>query len=135
MNLTKRIMAIVLVMVFALALTACKKEESIEGNWKLTGGTFVTDTLGVPEGESLDDYFITVTFNFSNDGKFNMELSVMGVAEVVEGNYEIKDGKITMTPTDGTEGDPEIVEYKLEGDTLSFTGESSFGGMVLTRQK
>lgn len=132
MNLTKRIMAIVLVMVFALALSACKKEESIEGTWKLTGGTFVTDAIGVPEGESLDDYFITVTFNFSNDGKFNIELSVMGVAEVFEGNYEIKDGKVIMTPT---EGDPEIVEYKLEGDTLSFSGESSFDGMVLTRQK
>lgn len=134
MKLTKRILAVVLVMVFALALTACGKKNDIEGTWKLTGGAMIDALVGgeLPEGMTLEDLGFVLTFEYKDGDKFAMNMSAMGESETGEGTYKIEDGKITMT----VDGDPLTCEYKIDGDTLTLLDVGEFGGdMIFTKSK
>jgi len=128
----KRIAAIMLVLVMAFAMTACKKDNEIVGTWTMTGGAMV-DMLAadMPEGTTLESLGIVLKFIFEDDGDFKMEMDVLGETESGEGSYEIDGNKVTMT----IDGDPLTCEFKVDGDTLTLVGVEDFGGdMIFTRK-
>lgn len=134
MNLVKRILAVALVMVFALALTACgKKGDDITGTWILTGGAMIDMMAAeLPEGMTMADMGVEISFTFEKDDKFAMNMTAFGETETENGTYKIEDGKLTMT----VEDDPVTCEYKLDGDTLTLLNVEEFeGDMVFTKKK
>lgn len=122
----QKIICLVLVVVFALAVAGCggSANKGIEGKWKFAGG----------ESEMAEDmaHYINLsggklTFEFDKTGlseeeKANIELmeSLMGMMEI---KYEVvSDTELKLTMSAFGESQEETMEYKLDGDKLTFAG-------------
>lgn len=120
----KRVFLIILAVLLIVSLTACGKK-GLEGKWRYVAG----DT------GSLEEFGNALIMNFNN-GKLTMELDpkatgitaeqrqaftqLMGMTTMT---YVIKSAtQIEMTMTMFGETDTSTVDYKLDGDTLTFQG-------------
>lgn len=116
-----RILATAMLMIMALTLTACG--DDLEGSWKLTGGTALSDFIGADEGMSLEDMGMSITFSFNSGNKFVMSMSAFGVSDSYNGTWKTDGDTLTMT----VDGDPMVCSYIISGDTLTLA--VSDGGM------
>ena len=114
----KRIAAVMLVLVMALALTACGKAK-LDGAWTITGGTFIDGLVGEMGIEDLASVGLEIVFEFKDDGVFAVGMNMYGVSEVSEGTWEVDGDKVTMT----VEGDPLEATFEVKGDKLTLTTE------------
>lgn len=67
---------------------------------------------------------MSMTMEFTADGKAIMTMTVFGEAQVEEGDYMVQDGQIFV------DGDP--AQYTIEGDTMTLSYEGQFQ-MSMTR--
>lgn len=128
MKMTKRILAAMLMLAMAFMLTACGSD--LKGAWKLTGGTALSEALGM-EGMDLAAMGIDIMFKFNDDDEFVVEMSAMGVSETVTGTWEEDGDSVTMT----VEGEPLTCTWDIDGDVLTLTvseGDAS-GSMVFEK--
>lgn len=129
-----KLIAVLMLVVLAFGLTACgSKEQSIVGKWSLDA-----DSMLAMSGEDLSSMseeekelmkgmlaMMSMTMEFTADGKAIMSMTMMGETETEETTYSLEDGKLVM------EGEP--AEYKVEGDKLSITAEGQT--LVMTKVK
>ena len=95
----KRIAAALLVLVMALALTACGKVE-FDGKWKVTGGTVIESLLEGTDVDSLDAVGMELTYEFKDENTLISSVSVLGSTETNEFSYEFKDDTLTIYDED-----------------------------------
>lgn len=134
MKLNKKWIAVLLLVVMALCLTACgeKKEEAkpteapkptIVGKWQMDIKS-VLKMSGISEAEYeqmkplIGD--MSATMEFTEDGKVYLVVTAMGQSETEEEAYSVDGDKLTMSGSTGT--------YKIDGDKLTITQD----GMSLT---
>lgn len=121
----KMISLISLLMVLVLVLTACGGGGgSIEGTWKLTGGS----------GEGLGNDFTqalqmitsmggSLTMTFKN-GKVTLDMSILGQSQQEESTYKVNGNKLEI------EGSS--VEFTIKGNTLTMSADGT--SMTFERQ-
>ena len=127
----KRIILAVLLIAALLTLTACGN--NVEGTWKLKSGALIDLPMG---GTSLAD-MVSITMTLKS-GKLTMSAGgaqTMGLGFSVETTYKTQGNKITIDPITafGTTGQSVTYEYKVDGDTLTFTGDGKT--IVFEKQK
>lgn len=129
-----KLIAVLMLVVLAFGLTACgSKEQGIVGKWSLDA-----DSMLAMSGEDLSSMseeekefmkgmlaMMSMTMEFTADGKAILSMTMMGETETEETTYSLEDGKLVM------EGEP--AEYKVEGDKLSITSEGQT--LVMTKVK
>ena len=123
----KRIAAVLLVLVMALALTACGKAK-LDGAWSITGGSFIDEMTAELGVNSLAEVGMEIVFDFQDKGVFAVEISAMGMTETSEGTWEVDGDKVTMT----IDGDPLEATFEVKGDKLNLTTEE--GTIVLDKK-
>ena len=114
---------VVLVLILAAALvllTACGNK--VEGTWKLKSGNFLGISLDALSMGGMVSYTVTL-----KDEKMTINVNgneSIGFGTSLETTYKISGNKITVQPVSflGTDY-PATYEYKVEGDTMTFTGE------------
>ena len=141
MKLNKKWIAVLLLVVVALCLTACgeKKEEAkpaeaakptIVGVWEVDRET-LKNTFGVTDEayeEAKAKYgYIAITYEFTADGKV-IATEISGEEKLVIGEttYSVDGNKVTMNGSNGT--------YKIEGNKLSITDDSTAVTMSFIRK-
>ncbi|MBQ2688052.1 MAG: lipocalin family protein [Clostridia bacterium] len=106
----KTLCIILAVMLLAVSLCACAGSNSIVGSWS-----------GTSQG-------VAVTMSFAKDGTGVM--SVLGGLASEEFTYTIEGSTLTVNATDG---DTEVYDYAIDGDSLSLTYEGEV--ITLTKDK
>lgn len=128
MKLNKRILAILVLVVMALSLTACSSGSgSIVGVWKMDIDAILA-MEGITKEAYPDEYDMMksmmagaeMTLEFTNDGRCIMKASVMGETTEEQSTYTLEGNTIYL---DGEPG-----EYKISGNKLTLTE----GGISLT---
>ncbi len=109
----KRIAAVLLVLVMAMALTGCGKAK-LNGTWLVTGGTAMDSITG---GIDLAELGMEMAFAFNDGGKLDITLSFMGESETMNGTWEVDGDNITMT----MDGDPLAGTFEIDGDKCTMT--------------
>lgn len=124
-----RILATAMLVIMALTLTACG--DDLEGSWKLTGGTALSDLIGTDASMSLEDMGMSITFNFNDGGEFVMSMSVFGMSESYNGTWKTDGDTLTMT----VDGDPMVCGYKISGNnlTLIISEGGPSGNLIFTK--
>lgn len=126
MNKLRRILASALLLIMAVTLTACGN--SINGSWRLTGGTAMSEFLGSDISMSLDDIGMSITFSFNDGGEFEMSMSAFGMSESYSGTWTTAGDTVTMT----VDGDPLVCSYNVSGDKLTLTiAENDDAGLTM----
>ena len=110
----KRIAAVLLVLVMALALTACGKVK-LDGKWKVTGGSLIDGLLSETGVDSMEAIGMELTYEFKDDNVIISTVTLLGSSESNEGTYEIEDDKILIT----FDGETNDFFFELENDTLT----------------
>jgi hypothetical protein len=130
--MTKKILALILVLSMVLAFAACggkdkdgsdssDKGSDIIGEYSLVKAELNGVELDADQLSSLGDY----TFDFKEGGKVSM---IQNGADLGEGNYTVEGDKITVTDPSGV-----AMEMSRVGNTISFTEETS--GVTMTFEK
>ena len=117
MKNAKRFLALSLVVLMALALTACGGSK-VEGTWKLSGGSAMGAIAdGVDSMEMMEQLGFSILFIYREKGEFEMSMSAMGQTQAQKGTWSEDDGNLTMV----IEGDPLTAKYSVKGDKLTLT--------------
>ena len=115
----KIVLALILVAALVL-LTSCGNK--VEGTWKLKSGNFLGFSLDGLSMGGMISYNVTL-----KDGKMTITADgnqVLGLGMSLDTTYKISGNKITVQPVSILGNDyPATYEYKVEGDTMTFTGE------------
>ncbi len=106
----------------------CSKPNPMVGNWKMQ---LSADALkGMPAGMTAP----TGTANFTADGKFTVNMDVMGMKQTMDGTYELKDKALTMTPKNSngkpSTDKPETVTLADDMKSFDLPGSNGMGKMV-----
>lgn len=126
MKLSKKLVAVLLLVVMVFSLAACGSN-SIVGVWKMDVGSLLQQ-VGMSESEYeamkslLGDMEGTV--EFTSDGKMITKVTAMGQTQTQEGTYTVEGDKLTMDGSTGT--------YKIDGNKLTLTQNGM--SMTLTRK-
>ena len=123
MKKTKRILAIVAVLVLLCAFTGCNKNDGETGESSTASAVSEQSVIeqddpivGKWQSEKLPDY--VYTFNADGTGQYDMAGNILDLT------YTTEDGKITISFTaDGYT--PVTLNYELDGDKLNI--KDSFG--------
>ena len=111
----KKFLAMTLAIVMMCGcLIACGKGNSIVGTWELD----IDKTFAGEEQSTIDlmkGMGYAMTFEFKEDGKCVMAMTMMGETETTEMDYEIKDNQIVIGG--------EATDFVIDGKTLTITAE------------
>ena len=104
-----------------LLLTACGN--NVEGTWRLKSGAM----LGIPSAAMNFGDMVDITMTLKS-GKMTMNVGgaqTLGFGVTLDSTYSIKGSRITIDPITmfGTTGEAVTYEFKVEGKTMTFTGE------------
>ncbi len=128
----KRISAVILILFFALTLSACTKESKLIGKWTLTGGSGISAFMGSElNGYTLEELGFEMSYEFRKDNTCTWYITLSGYNETLEGIWAIKGMELEME-FNGTDTDS---RFRLDGDKLVFVeidGEGS-GDLVFSR--
>lgn len=137
MKLGKKLVAVLMMLMIALCLTACgeTKEEkkpaapkTIVGLWVVNmEETMIADGLSAEEAREYAASMAgaSMTYEFTADGKLIGRQTMNGETETEETTYTLDGDKLIM-------GEGSSAVYKLEGDKLTIDGGDPF---VLYRSK
>lgn len=117
----KRIIVILLVLVFALSFTACGESYTLEGKWK-AGAAVV--------GEVTDSDESYVILEFKNDGTGLITNFSLDVGHTNNFTYSLNENALTVSTESGEHID---CTYEIEGDTLIIS--TGYKTSVYTRVK
>lgn len=122
----KKAIALILVVILTVALTACGTDDKLVGTWKLAdSGTYLRQ-IAAEGGVSYEDTLLALSYLgikpedtwimvFNKDG--TGEMTVMG--ETMSIKYSTSLGKVTIT----MDGEKSASKYKIEGDSLTLTDD------------
>ena len=121
----KKIVTVVVLIATMLALTGCGN--SINGNWKLTGGSamaYVYDNTAL----STADTGIEVIFSFSKDDLFSIHSDGFGAWNDLYGTWTEDEGNVVITVdgasvncTCAVDGDSMKLSFPYNNATVDFT--------------
>lgn len=122
----KKAIALILVVILTVALTACGTDDKLVGTWKLADTDTYLRQVAAEAGMSYDETLLALsylgikpedawTMVFNKDG--TGEMTVTG--ETMPFKYSTSLGKITLT----MDGEKSASKYKIEGDLLTITDD------------
>ena len=121
----KKVLAVVLALVFVLSMTACGSKDTLEGSWKITkftmGGQDVLNQNGFDLAAKLSEKGVYMGIQAKSDKSVRM----------VAGENE---QTLTWNDKTITDGKDEI-EYKINGDVLTLTGSQEGTEMYMELKK
>lgn len=125
MKLSKKLVAVLLLVVLVVSLAACSSN-SVVGVWQMD-----IDSVLTQAGISKADYEMVkamgfemeATMEFTKDGKAIMKVTAMGQTQTQEGKYEVKGDKLILDGDEST--------FKINGNKLTITS----GSVVLNMTK
>lgn len=108
--------ALLLVCTVFVGCGGSNADDPIVGTWELTGVEAAGQTLTIEQFMQASGSAKTPTFEFTGDNKVNVK--DLGTVDG-SGEWEVKDGKYTVTDSSGTAIECSIVENKLEMEVSS----------------
>jgi len=93
MNSVRRILAVFMLIIIALSLSACGK--TVEGAWKLTGGNAISAIYSL-SGASLESSGAEVIFRFSPEGVLTLEMTRDTITDTVTGTWSEDGDALTL---------------------------------------
>lgn len=124
----KKIVSLVLAIVLCCAAFAAFAEESFVGMWILSRATWESEDQKLEfTAEQLAANNLSMTIELKEDGTFVSTETTTETDQTLEGTWEVRDGSIYLTFSDGGEQELPVVD----GEITVGAGESV---LYLTRQ-
>ena len=131
----KKAIALILVVILTVALTACGTDDKLVGTWMLEDYTYLRQLLN-DAGLSYDGFLMGLSYmGRKPEETWMMVFNKDGTGEEImfddatSFKYSTSSGKITLTKN----GEKHVSEYKIEGDILTITDED--GSVVKFKKK
>ena len=93
MNSVRRILAVFMLIIIALSLSACGK--TVEGAWKLTGGNAISAIYSL-SGASLESAGAEVIFRFGPEGALTLEMTRDSITDTATGTWSEDGDALTL---------------------------------------